>query len=308
MPVTQAYQLNSMWIDTDAVADTTIGGIVRQTINTGVEIIKEMSSGSQYPEAAYVSGSSPNAAISTTHCEELLTEVGVRSLCITSATNSGVHLWARKLECSQIATGSSHEQYTFRNGIVIPTALNCDHQGNASVDVSILGVETDSLAAMVVTASAAISASTAINTDRWTLQGALIGGVTLAAKKNVSVNFGNTPLLESGDDDKAPTFASVQETAPTITFRGIDPAAWWSASGGLAGVACTHANTEVWLKQRGIDVGTLAHIKITMNGLAYIQQAYDSSGQSTGEVDLQIDGTEDGSSAPLVIAVNQAIS
>jgi len=307
--VTAAHQLNSVYIDTDAVAATTIGGITRKTINTGVDIIKENNSGSMYPEAAYVSNASPSASLTTTHCEEILVPVGVRAMCITSATNTGVHLWARKLLCSGIAAGGSHQKYTFRNGILIPTTLTCNHQGNAAIDFQIFGVALSALAAMVVATDQAILTDNTVNTDRWTLWSASVGGTALGGQKNVSINFGNTPLLESADGDMAPTFASVQETAPMFTFRGIDPVGWWVASGGLAGVGCTHANTIIYLKQRGIAVGDSAHIKITAAGLAYSQQAFDASGNATGEMDLIVECTEDSAgTAPMTITVNSAIS
>lgn len=305
MAVTASYQLNSIYIDTDAVAATTIGGIVRQTINTGVEIVKDNSSGSLYPEAAYVASAAPSASFTTTHCEELFLAAGIRSMCITSSVNSGVHLWARKLLCSGIAGSSSHEQYTFLNGVLVPTSMTCDHQGNASIDAQILGVASGANAALTIASSQTISASTVVNTERWTLYSASIAGTAISGIKGCSVNFGNTPVIESADGDTSPTFAAVQETAPTIQLRGIDPVGWWSASGGLSGVACTHANTVLYLKQRGVVVGTDAHIKLTLNGLAYSQQVFDASGNATGETDFNIEGTEDSSgNAPLIMAID----
>jgi hypothetical protein len=224
-------------------------------------------------------------------------------------------MWARKLLCVGPADRVStvHQQYTWKNGICVPQSLTCAHQGNTILAAQVFGIQSGAQMPLLVTPNSPIVADDTPSTVRYTLTHAVVAGVTIEQKRNVTIDFGNTPLLESADSDELPTFASILATSPRIALRGTDVVNWASAVGldptpAVLGVPCTHANTAIYLRVRGQALASPVHLKITAYGLAYQETVFDASGTATGEVDLVIECAEDTTNnAPLIFDLTSTV-
>ena len=83
----------------------------------------------------------------------------------------------------------------------------------------------------------------------------------------------------------------------------------------IASLACTHANTIIYLRKRSTDGtsfvadGTAEHIKITAHGVAAMTQVVSGDAQRFTEHALQISAFEDGSANnPIIITTASAIT
>jgi hypothetical protein len=300
MAVSEVHQLHGVNIHPDSFGGSPavlLGGIQSQSINTGTTVIREVSAGGIYPEVAHITARSPGASFVTTHVKDALDTLGIRGLCIESASNAGFQMYARKHVCSGPDSGSTHRRYTFRKGLLVPRTLSVSHQGNAALSIDMIGI-TDGTNDTLVIADAVAAPAIPHDTDRYTMNKLTIGGVAFNGKKTMSVDFGVQTFVEGSDSDLELSFAGVQSVQPTVAITGVEIVDWYTS---LTGGAPTHANSALYLSKRGVANGVAEHIKITFAGLSYVTTVFDANGTAPATTAIVIETTYDGSLAPLVL-------
>lgn len=295
-------------------ASTVIGGITQQSISLASEIGRDITSGDLYPGHQSVR-SQVSAANWTTkaiaaafgQCPILGTDIG--------GLAGGLKLYAQKREQgNQREAGSTHRTYTINEGIVVNGVLSVPNQGDAELTQRAVVIYDGSNLPIVETDATALP-SAAADVERFTLGPVTLESLSFDHITNLAVDFGINVSMLAADSDLYHTFGSIQSIAPVVTLSGID-AEWLKSSKiPFAGLALTHANSKIFLRQRKegnafwADVNVPSkHIKITLDGLATIETEFDASGNDNGTVSMSIPCRFDATNAPLVITVAQDIA
>ena len=291
----QMYALNVDVLPATLPATINIG-IERQTVQSGIGTIKGENAASIYPESAYINARRPAFTVASRQMTKCIDSFGSTGLCITSdATNLGVSLYGRKQDCAGTAPGSVHTKYLFKRGVIIPGGLTVDHQGNVELTYNIHAATDGANAALIITHANALPA-VAVDTGRWTMATAKIGGVSFDGKVQVSLDFGTTPTLIDADSDLEPTFAGVMAHAPVWRIRGIHI----SEALSLSGVRALHANSEFVFRKRETADATAEHIQAKFSGLAYEADLFDANGNATGNKETVIECIQEGANSPII--------
>ncbi|MFZ5785119.1 MAG: hypothetical protein ACOY3Y_01645 [Acidobacteriota bacterium] len=296
-----------------SVGDTLLGGITQQNLVTGTEVRSDKNSGDVYARflALYAQKIAPG--FTTTAIAAAL------GLCATTGASladmtGGLKLYAQKHADGGTRTaGAAHRSYGFARGILLPRQLTVSHQGDATLSYDAVIVSADGInAPMTITDATALPASAVGPSERFTLGPVTVGGVALSQKTQLQIDFGIDAVAEGADSDIWDTLASIREIQSTIRITGSDPEWLKSTNIPLEGKAATHLNTSIYLRKRAhggtfVAGATEEHIKITADGLAYVDQVMSASGNNPSETTLVIATRYDGTNAPLVVDTAAAL-
>jgi hypothetical protein len=232
---------------------------------------------------------------------------------ISTLTPNFLNFFAEKREEGGTrATGSVHEKYTIKSGLLVLRRLACDHQADASLGAEAV-IDWDGTNNPIVLVPTAALPGTLTDSERFTLGPVKLENTTYSGVKSLEVDFGINVRAEGGDGDKWPTHVSISNIQPVIRLRGID-AQWLAAANiPLLGLVVTHANTTIYLRKydpSGAGVyadNTANHVKMTVNGLAQID-TWESRGLEPVGVTMEIRPKFDGSLVPIVITTGQQIT
>ncbi len=293
--------------------DTTmLSGMTTQSINTGSQVSNEITSGNVYAEFLALTGQQPVAAFSTMQIARALDNVPILGTSI-AGLGAGLKFYLRKHEEGATRTaGSAHNKYTITEGIIVPTSLTVDHQGDASISYDIVITYDGSNSPIVLTVNQALPGSQ-LDDQRFTLGKVVLESITFDHLKQMTINFGVSAVSEGADSEIWDRYASIRSVLPSLTLSGIDPDWFADAKVPLLGLAVTHANTAFYLRKRAngnsfvADV-TAEHIKFTAAGLATIDDAVQVSGQDPSGLTLNMPLKFDGTNVPLTVDTTSAIT
>lgn len=291
---------------------TIIGCISRQSLLLGPDVRGEGTSGGLYADRVDLFAQQPRATFASYGLKTALDAIGVSGAAIGGA---GFIMYGQKYADGGGREGAgNHRSYTMADGIIVPRRLTCDHGAAAVIEYEALATW-DGSNEPVVPASSQNLPADATSELRWSLGDLKIGNVTLSYVQSLEIDFGIDARVEGGDGDIWPTHVSIVNIMPTITIRGIDPD-WFNDSGAidLDGLACTHANTILYLRKRSTDGNgyvanvTAEHIKITAAGLAVIGTAIEGASADRARTDLMVRCKYDGTNTPVLINTASAIT
>lgn len=292
---------------------TVLGGIVSQAINLGTETRALITSGEVFARFLSIVAQNPGATFATHAIAKALAYVGLNGKRILSTTNPGLNLFAQaKQEGAARTTGSTHRKYNIREGLIIPTSLTVDHQGDVIINYQVLATTDDTNDPIIETDSVALPTGI-VDDERFTIGPITLESVLIPQVKSLNIEFGVQARAEGSDSDKHPTFAVIDSIQPVININGVD-AEWLKAANiPRNGLAITHANTSIFLRKRAqggtfVADGTAEHIKFTGDGIAHVSQSFGASSPNDGEVSITIPLHNDGTNDPLLIVTASAIS
>ena len=291
------------------VDSTTLGGISQQNISLGTQATGEPRSGELFTRQQAIVAQAPRAGFSTDHVAAGLNLCGPAGISI-SALGSGLMLYLQKMSKTGPVSGSVHRKFTIVDGVMVPTTLSVPHGGNATLGFDAVATYDGSNDPVQLADDQALpTQSTVVQT--FTLGPVTIGGVTIDNLQSLEINFGLQVVAEGADGDIWPTEAAIVAVQPTITLRGIDPEWFKAANIPLLGKVATHANTAIYLRKRTatgfVADATVEHIKITADGLVYVDDGMSASGMDSAETSLMLVPEYDGSNAPIVIDTTSAL-
>ncbi|QDT07994.1 hypothetical protein K227x_64240 [Rubripirellula lacrimiformis] len=303
-----------------SVNGTMISAVTRQNVAPQSTVTKEVNAGSPYPKTTQITAQTNQATMSTL---DLAVALGLLGSEGAAVSGTGVILYQLELDdqTGLPKTTASHRSLKIARGKTIPVRLSCDHQRDAELEMLTHALidpatfdQTDK-ATYPIVATDSVALPTGLAGDkRWTLADTKIAGITFDCPLNVSIDFGINLTTEGCKSDIFDGTIVIAEITPMIRIRGKDIKKFASASIPADGKACTHANTEIFLRQRlddsaGFEVSTgSTHIKFTADGLAHWANYHDAQNNNRVESELQIDCRHDGTNVPLVVATGAAMT
>ena len=291
--------------------DTTVlGGQTQGTVQTGTQTRGEAADGAVYPRTQSIVGQNPGASFTTLAIAAALDAVGPTGLAIVGAGFSAYG--QQHAEGGTRETGANHRQYLISKGIIVPTGISCDHQGDAQISYAVAAVYDGVNNPVIINDDVALPAI-ASDDQRFTIAKCTIAGVLLPDIRSWGLDFGIDVQVEGGNSDIWPTMSSIRSIRPVLTLRGIDIEWFKAANIPLVGKLATQANTTFYLRKRlsGGDFeldASAVHIKFNAAGLVHIDQPVDGNTNSPSEANLVLVTNFDGTNAPVVINTASAIT
>jgi hypothetical protein len=239
----------------------------------------------------------------------------LKALGIVTTTEPGVKFYLEKFDPDGISTtGNADRSLLISAGVVVPRRISCDHQGSATISYDVVVVKESGNDAIVLSDTATLP-TIAADGLRWTLGSAKVGNVALSNYTRLEIDLGNTVETRGVQSDVWDAYVEVRTHAPTITLTGIDPTWFAAAAVPIDGLACTQANTIIYLRKRDTDGAgfvidaTAEHIKFSAAGIATVRQAFTGQAQRFTEHSIMITCMEDASSNdPIVVNTASAIT
>jgi len=310
MTVARVYTRGPVTINT---AD--LGGITNQNIGNASTFSNLNTHGEVRNRFVGLTGAVPSASFSTLSVAAALTITG--ALPYDMSTGAGVIMYGvKKTQGGGRTLASVNKSYKMANGIMIPTTLQVDHQGDAELSYALFPISSNGIIEPIISAEAETVPEADETVERFTLGSVTIGGVALTHLRSLSIDFGITINQIGADSDIFPTAAYDDSRLPSLTFSGID-LDWFKAAAAidLQGLAGTIANTIIFLRKRSgtisggfVDNATAEHIKIQCAGITTIEEAMGASGDSDGTCSIRISPFFDGTNETLLIAPASAIT
>lgn len=266
----------------------------------GTQVIREVNSGEPYARNAFLAGQAPSGEFSTPAIATALAAVGPMGSALTAL--APLVLYAQKRSAGGTRTaGSVHQSYTVGPGIIVPNRLSCDHQGNAQLTYSYAAYSADGSTAPVTISATAALAELPATDDHFTLGAVAIGGTTLAAKTNVTVDFGVQIKVEGADSDIYPSIITIEVVEALITIATVDITL---ASIDLDGLEGTHANSSIVFRKRDPG-GTFAEsgdVTLTAAGMAVVTDRLRGAMGSPASGVIALHCTYDGTNSPIKLS------
>lgn len=317
MTVSAVHGLEAVKIDVNDATTAVLSGVGGCRLGIENDLGAVATDGEVYNRFLSLVGQKLMASFHSLHIAAALAFTGADCLRIsaTGGLKTGLTLYAKKqAQGGSRASGSTHNSFNIKQGILCPRRLTCDHQGHARIDFEALATYDGTNNPCV------ISTSVALPTNPGTPERFTLGPVTLDLNgtptaftqfRGIEIDFGHQVESIGADSDIWDTFARVVETQPSLVFRGIDVSWFGSSKVPLEGIKIDHAGTEIVLKKRALGgtfvAGNVAeHILFTAAGMAVIETAFDAQGNALAETNLRIPLYYDGTNAPLVIDTTYA--
>ncbi len=291
---------------------TRLGGQTSYNLGSGSEVANETKSGFYSPEIPTLNAQKPVAGFTTNQIARALGLCGALGTSIDNLATGLKYYLRQRAEGGTRTAGSAHDKYTMRGGIVFPTSLTVDHQGDATITYSVLVTYDGSNVPVVRTVSQALPA-TQSDDQRFTLGPITIESIVFDHVKQLTIDFGINAVSEGADSEIWDTFASINEATPSMTLTGIDPGWFASAKVPLLGLKAAFANTTIYLRKRALGGtyvanGTAEHVKFSGAGFATVGDIIQVAGQDASGLTLNMPFYFDGTNAPLVIDTASAIT
>jgi len=299
-------------IDAVELNATALGGLVRGTLRAGITVDRETSSGGYLPEMQFISERKPQASWESRAIKSWLQQVGLYGKEIDDLA-AGLKLYLKKAKHGGTRyTGSNHLRYTARSGMILPRRLSVSHRQAATINYDAAITYDGTNASIAVTSG--VSLPGGLTDDEryglgpWSFEGGDYKGIT-----SLELDFGLTEDAQGADSDVDDTEVSISDVKPELVLRGIDPT-WFGASAvPLDGLEIGHVTSSGYLR-RYKKRSTLypnnqsQHIKITVSGLAYLEEVLDAGENRASETALRIPLDYDGSNDPVKFTFDTTIA
>jgi len=312
------YKIHAVEIDVDSFgvdSEVVIPDCTSAGLDNAPQIEAIITAAKIQPEHVAMIAQKVMGNFSTFALKTAIDATGLKALCIATDSEPGVKFYLADYEdCGTVETGSVHRTLLASAGVVVPRRLTCNHQGHAEISYDVVVTKESGNDAIVISDVAALP-TVADAGDRWTLGACDVGGVTLSDYTSIEIDFGNTVETRGSQSDIWDAYVEVRNHAPMITLTGIDPAWFAAAAVPMAGLACTHANTILYLRHRASDGtgfvadGTATHVKFTAAGVATIKEPFTGDANRFTDTSLEITCYEDDSdNDPIIVTTASAIT
>lgn len=291
---------------------TLLGGITQQNVSNDEGLGNEARSGEVYPRYTTLRNQEHKATFTTEDVATLLALAPGGYLDI-SALTGGVKLFGQaRLAGGTRDPASVHVRDAIVQGIFALRQLICPQDGDASLSAEGVAQWNGTDDPIARTINAAVPTGM-VDSGRWGLGKITVAGILLTYFTNVIIDFGITIEPTRKEHEVWPRIVTISEIKPTITIRGINLAQMDAAAIPLLGLSGAHANTILYLRRRVQHLtyeadAALKHVKVTAYGRVAVNRLQDGSGAGPSEIEIVITCGYDGTNAPLVTAIDQAIT
>lgn len=301
-----------------------IGGVTRQSVNTGTEVKADTVAGSAYPVQAHISKLDSRATFTTHAIAQALTICGATGLGFpVSGGTQKMRVWEIEyLDNGTIKPGSVHRALEFKAGRLVPRTLSCASGENATLELELVGISdgatdgdgTTPTITILEGQAAPTFSHTQIDNERFALGKATVGNFDLGCITNTDIDFGIDIVTTSCTSNPYPTLIEINRIAPMITLSTRDLTAFKADRIKLQGVSATAANTKIYLRKRKdrsaeYDANaTTSHIAIGSQGLLYVEEPMSADGNANATASVKLQALWDGTNAPIALTVGSAIT
>jgi hypothetical protein len=309
------YQSGAVQLHTtDTSSAINIGGVTDTGVETGTETITD-ESGAIYDEVISIARQDPVADWTSKAIGTILAWIGLAGQCINSdGSHPGLRLYGRVLgDCKAPPAATDNVRYTIKTGLMNLGVLTANRGQDASLSV-MADALTDGTNAPLAIANSGITLPTPLLTQQYTLGVCKIANVTMSDLSGLALNFNNlkttkTPAMGSIWPDSVAT----RKVQPFMALTGFVPRVLDDAYIPLLGKQGTHSNTIIQLKRRmGYSSfypnPSTVHVRITMNGIAFVPRVFRGSGNSEATNEVRLVGIHDGTNVPVIIDVASTYS
>lgn len=298
-------------IQKNAVGDAsalTVRSLVNVQIRANSEVRKDQASGSLFPDTAALDAVKPVASFTTFDINGALAAFGLSGLCFTSdVSKPGLLIYSQKQACAGVASGSVHDSYQIRQGVIVPRTLTVEHRGNAQISYDIYASYDGINDPVVRNSNVALPAAATGPVGRWTMGEAKIANVALEGKRSIQVDFNPTVAQEGADSEQFDRVTSIGSIMPRITINGVDTS-WLTTHATLNGKQLTN-NTYFALVKRDALLTAAVHAKINFQGLLSWDTLFDGMIAAPSQTSMAIDAIWDGSNnAPVYANIAAALA
>lgn len=301
---TRDYRVSTIVLDINgAPAGIPIRGIVSNSNPTNIEVEQEQAASSIFPDTVTLRRIRPAASFTTIDIETALNTFGLMGLCVDATSpDEGVVFYCQKQSCDGVATGSVHDKFAVKSGLVIANNLSVDHMGNASITYDVYERYDGTTAPVVKTSNVALPTVTLGPIGRWTMYDLTVAANTLTGKRSCRLNLNAVVTQEGADSEVFDSVTSLQTIAPVFTATGVDQTWFGTVIPTLSGLSVIHGTTKFRLKRRDKTLAQTNHVSFSFNGLATLTNLFGGQINSPQETSLQIHCAHDGTNPPVVFA------
>lgn len=294
----------------DTVSAVKLGGITSTSIPLNTETVTD-ESGTTFNQFEAISKQSPRPEGTTKSVMAALKAMTTNGSCInTDGTHPGVSFhYEQKQLCKGSTIGSSdHAEYLVDSGFMSPLQLSATRGEDVTLSFAIDALTKSGNSPLAGDYGTTLPSG--IDASQFVLGHMKVAGILIPDVRSLNVDFGIS-LTE-----KTPQLAGVwpeqvgrQKVVPKATVVAKDPTYLDDAKFPLLGKAAAHADTIFYFKKRlnksaFVDDATTEHFSLTFSGLVLVQSAISSSGTSTGDISIEINGS--GTTSPLILTPNIA--
>lgn len=310
------YQFHSIRLV--GASSVVLCGLTQVGMPQGLDIGADPTAGSPHPRVIHIRGSKPVVNFTTRNIHTLLGLTGSTSLVVKSGgTYTAFEIYLAKVDdCGRPLAGEVHRKYSFAKGCIVPRVLSASSGADAELTADFLCLSADEVTVPVtITDSVALPSLPAVTAEeRYTIGPMQLEAIAIDLIQQLSIDFGNTVQHMAFGSAIYPTHLNVDSQVVRMTFTSMMALAYDSLAIPIGGLALTHADTIVWLRQRkqGEDAlyadNETEHLKLTMAGLAVVDDPTSGNNNSAVSVSGSVTCQHDGTNAPITITVNQAIA
>jgi len=301
MAVSRAFTLYAANINT-----VLIDQIESFNYDAGLQKLMLRVDGSVDPTYIAIGNQSPRISLTTSKIATALGLCSIGGLAMTA----GTFFFQQIASGGTRATGSSHTKLAATTGFVIPRRLSAQLNQPATIEYDVICLSNAGAAPITATKSQALAGTP--DADECYVAGKVaINGTALSGVQSISIDFGITEIVMSGDGDVYPSFAAVMSRQPRITIEvpDTDLLADFGTEGDVQGAT----DSIVYLRkvsEGGTRVAdeTEEHISLTIDDGHVSVDSANASTDQPATASVMIDPVFDGTNDILVIDTTAAIA
>lgn len=310
-----SHSRHAVILDTAAegVSPVTLGATIRLMARLAAEVSRIRTTGEIYPRHIAINSLAPDAEIESYALQDWLDEIALTGKAITAdGDNDGLELYFQKFDEDAGPAGSGHRVLTMKKGLIVPDSISVSHQQDATIKYRAL-IVWDGTNLPIVVGDSATLPSTPNDNERFTIGPVTFGGVAITQVTQININFGVIARVLGEDSDVYPTRVEIRGIEPTISITTTDATIMKTGGVPLNGLACTHANTAIYLRKRAqsaahfVADATAEHLKFTAYGIATCETADEQGGDEPASATITLPCAFDGTNTPLTIDTTSAL-
>lgn len=279
------------------------------------DVTHESLAGSRHARIITKKSTKPKQTFTTKDIQKALTAITTEGIVIGSGkTYTAVNIYQVNLDINGMPAGSGHRKLSITNGAVFCKQLTAKSGEDAELEIEVHAISTDGITSPVTIGSGSLPAFPTAH-ERFSVGPMTLESIDIEELTSLTIDFGMKPDGILTGSAIAPTQLQVESVLPTIEFEshrvslllastGIDP----------DGIAVTHANSIIWLRQRETNAAAYyddtdtEHFKLTCDGFAIVDTGHTSDGNKLASIKGKVMLRNDGTNSPMIYQANQAIS
>lgn len=229
--------------------------------NSGITELVTFPAGHVAPLFAGVSAIRPEISFTSPQIKRTLDAIGQYGLAISSQNLDLLYRTATNLGTrAALSAGASHYRFRATRALFVWESITASQEGVATITGRAMLLSPDGSATPLTPAGSITLSGTQESDEQFTLGPVEVNSSLIQGIQSVTVNSGLSYIVAGGSGELYPTFAGINQGAPSVDITTLAMTAPWSF--GLPGTALSEWN--VWFRKRNatglVADGTSEHI------------------------------------------------